>query len=38
VRKKMRVGVMAAGVRHQLWVLLGVGVMSRSQALEVEDW
>jgi len=27
-----------AGVRQQLWVLLGVVVMSRSQALEVEDW
>jgi len=26
------------GVRQQLWVLLGVVVMSRSQALEVEDW
>ncbi len=33
----MRKGVMA-GMRQQLWVLLGVGVMSRLQALEVEDW
>ena len=33
----MRVGVVA-GVRQQLWVVVGVVVMSRLQALEVEDW
>ncbi len=33
----MGVGVVAE-VRQQLWVVVGVVVMSRLQALEVEDW
>jgi hypothetical protein len=37
VREKMGVGVVAE-VRQQLWVVVGVVVMSRLQALEVEDW